>query len=344
MILAADVGGTKTALGLFEAEGDRPRLRRKGRLPTWDHDSLAGLTRAFLEECDRGERERIGAACFGVAAVVTDGRAEPMNLPWTVHARELESGLELSRVILINDLVAAAHGIGLLGEEDLHVLEAGVPDPHGNVLVVAAGTGFGAAVVVRAGAARPTPPGAERVVSTEAGHVDFAPRTDEEVGLMRFARELYGHVSVERIVSGPGIALIHEYLRESAATAAAGSVPPESPEVQAEIESSEEPQVAITRAALEGRSRLCARVLDLFVAAFGAAAGNLALATFASGGVYVGGGIAPRIRVKLDDGTFVAAFRDKGRVTGLQSRIPLKVVVDPDVALLGAAAHALQAC
>lgn len=326
MLLAGDVGATKTALALFDERAPDAAPVRSAVLPSRAHAGLEQAVRAFLAD---GPPEPITAACFGVPGPIVDGRAEPVNLPWRVEEQALAAAIPARRVRILNDLVATAHGVLALGPEALLTLQPG-RQRAGNQAVIAAGTGLGEAIVVREGDRR-------LIVATEGGHADYAPRTDEEVELLRFLAGQYGHVSWERVLSGPGLVDIYRFLRRSGAR-------PE-PDWLHERLAGADAAATIAEVALEDGDPVCARALDLFVSAYGAEAGNLALKALALGGVFLAGGIAPKIRRRLTRGDFLAAFTDKGRLSDLMRAIPVHVVLEPAAALLGAArcARALAA-
>lgn len=318
MILAGDVGGTKTALALFEREGAGLTLTREATLASRDFDSLEAAIDHFLEAGPRGD---ITALCIGVAGPVVDGRCVATNLAWEVDERMLAYTLRATRARLLNDLEAAAHGVLMLGEDQLRCLQSGVPR-RGNIAVIAAGTGLGEAIIVTDGVRR-------TVIATEGGHADFAPRGDLEEDLLRFLRREFGRVSYERVLSGPGVYNIYRFLRE------AGVVPESKSVAERLLEG--DPSATITELALAGADPLCVKTLDVFVSVYGAEAGNLALKALAVGGVVVTGGIAPKILPRLVGSTFVEAFREKGRLIGLMQSIPVHVAIEPRAPLLGAA-------
>lgn len=329
VVLAGDVGGTKTNLGLFEVEAGLPRLLRSARFASADYPGLAPVMEEFLG----GDARQVRAACFGVPGPVIENRTTTPNLAWELDGADLAAAIGGHALVLINDLVATAEGIPLLTEEELATLHRGVPGTagSGNLALIAAGTGLGMALMPRVG-------GAWVAVASEGGHMDFAPRTDEEIGLLRHLRERFGgHVSVERVVSGPGLFNIYEYLRDS------GGVP-ENPRVRQALASGEDPSKVIGEAAIsEDREKacgLCSRAVGLFVSAYGAAAGNLALVGTATGGLYLGGGIAPKLLPRLLDGHFLHAFFDKGRFRDFLEAVPVRVILNDRAALLGAARHA----
>lgn len=318
MILAGDVGGTKTALALFEREGAGLTLTREATLSSRDFASLEAAIEHFL---DAGPRSDIAALCIGVAGPVVDGRCVATNLAWEVDERMLATTLGAKRARLLNDLEAAAYGVLVLGDEQLRCLQAGVPR-RGNIAVIAAGTGLGEALIVTDGVRR-------TVIATEGGHADFAPRGDLEEGLLRFLRREFGRVSYERVLSGPGVYNIYRFLREA-------GVAPESKTIAARLLEGD-PSATIAESALSAADPLCMRTLDVFVSVYGAEAGNLALKALALGGVVVTGGIAPKILARLTDSTFIDAFRDKGRLAPLMRSVPVHVVMEPRAPLLGAA-------
>ena len=321
MILAGDVGGTKTALALFDVRRRALAVVREGVLPSHGYASLSEAIRQFLLE---EPRVTIDAACVGVAGPVIDGRCAATNLPWVVDEASLAECVSTTRVKLVNDLEAAGHGVLGLKSPSLLTLQAGEPRP-GAMALIAAGTGLGEVLLVWDGRRH-------HVVSSEGGHADFAPRTDLETELFRFLRKEFGRVSYERIVSGPGLYNVYRFLLTSDGA-------PEADWLRSRMESGD-PSAAIAEAALDHRDARAIQALDMFVSIYGAEAGNLALKGLAVGGVLIGGGIAPKIRAKLEDGTFINAFRDKGRLSQMMAAIPVHLVLEPRAALLGAAAMA----
>ena len=317
MVLAGDVGGTKTLLAVFDP-GAGMAIVREATLPSREIESLESAVEAFLLG---SPRLRVGAACVGVPGPVVDGRCAAANLPWRVHERSLAAVVG-APARLINDLEAAAHGVLTLPPEKFLVLQSGTPAAGGNMALIAAGTGLGQALMVPDGQGY-------RVVSSEGGHADFAPRDETQVDLYRFLRAEFGHVSWERVLSGPGLANIHRFLQPRA-----GHGPPDW--LRARLER-EDAGAVVGEVGLAGRDPMCAEALDLFVSIYGARAGSLGLETLALGGVVVGGGIAPKIQAKLSDGRFITAFRDKGRMESLVGSMPVKVALDPRAALWGAA-------
>jgi glucokinase len=321
-VLAGDIGGTNTRLGLFRVSGGKVRPLVQQTYPSRDHSSLESILKIFLDG-----RRNVSAACFGIAGPVIGGVAAATNLPWKVSLRSLQRELGIGPVDLINDMMANACGIGVLQGQDFAVLNAG-RKKTGNAAVLAAGTGLGLAVLFWDGTRHlPSP--------SEGGHAEFGPRTRTEIDLLRYLFDEYGHVSYERVLSGPGLLNIYRFLRDSRQYG-------KEPEWLKARMQREDPAAVIAGTAKTGRSRLCSKALDLFASIYGAVAGNLALQVMAGSGVYLGGGIAPRIVWKLKDGTFMKAFRSKGRLSGIVERIPVRVIMNDRAALFGAAVRAAE--
>lgn len=321
MILAGDIGGTSTRVALFDVEGDRLISRVQTNYPSGNYPGLEAILSEFLQ----ASRPRVEAACFGIAGPVRQGRVETPNLSWVVDAHRLSLQLGLESVTLLNDLESTAYGIATLRTADFAVLSDGAPVEAGSRAVIAAGTGLGEAALHWDGALhRPYP--------SEGGHVDFAPRDELEADLLLHLREKFGHVSYERVVSGPGLLNLYQFLRDTGRGT--------EPAWLTERLRREDPSAVIATAALEKSSELCAMALERFVSCYGAEAGNLALKVLATGGVYVGGGIAPKILPKLKEPVFMESFLDKGRYRKLMESIPVKVILNDRTALLGAARHA----
>jgi glucokinase len=285
--------------------------------PSQEHKGLAEIARIFLDKNHQNAR----AAVFGIAGAVIDNRVEATNLPWVVDARSLASELGIDHVSLINDLLANAHGIAMLDESDFVALNAGSPSPTGNRALISAGTGLGEAGLLAVGNGyEPFP--------SEGGHVDFAPRNDLEIEMLRYMMDRFEHVSYERVLSGPGLHNIFQFLRDTGRG--------DEPGWLAQQIAEGDPSAAIATSALEGTSDICVQALDIFVSVYGAEAGNLALKVVATGGVFVGGGIAPKILRKLSSSTFTKAFNAKGRMIRLLQDIPVRVITNDKTALLGA--------
>jgi glucokinase len=317
MILAGDIGGTKTNLGLFDVVSDALMLHRQQSFPSKQYSGLDSIVEGFMA----GISEPAVAACFGVAGPVIEGHSVTPNLPWVVESEVLAERLNLDSVALINDLEATAYGIAELKPEEFVTLNNGTPEP-GNAALIAAGTGLGVASLFWDG--KKHLPSA-----SEGGHQDFAPRNKLEIELMQHLLEKSKHVSVERVLSGPGLFAIYEFLRDA-------GYAEESPSI-AERLRDHDPSSVVANAALSRESDLCVKALDMFASIYGATAGNAALLLKATAGVYVGGGIAPKIIDKLTDGTFVKAFTEKGRLSSLLEAIPVRVIMNDKTALLGAA-------
>lgn len=323
MILAGDIGGTKTNLGLFDASGGSLRTERQQSYPSKDHGGLEDIVGKFMTD----ETRTVTAACFGVAGPVIDGQSVTPNLPWVVDSQSLARMLGVDSVILLNDLESTAYGLTELKPEEMATLNAGA-GAGGNAALIAAGTGLGVAGLFWDGDSfLPS--------ASEGGHMDFAPRDETEIDLLRFLLAEHRHVSVERVLSGPGLYNIYRFLKSSGRGE-------ETPEVEERMRSEDRSSV-IANAALRGESELCVKALDMFASVYGAVAGNVALLLKATGGVFVGGGIAPKILEKLKDGTFMRAFLDKGRLTPLLEEVGVQVVLNDKTALLGAARVAARA-
>ena len=322
MLLAGDVGGTNLRLALFEEEGGKLVERRRARFPTKDFATLHDAFDGFLA----GEK-RLEAAAFGVAGPVRHGRAEGTNVAFSIDAAESRSDLGVPAVVM-NDLEANGWGLAELTPSDFEVLNRGEADPLGNGALISAGTGLGEAILFReAGGFVPMP--------SEGGHASFAPRNDEEIELLKTLRLRHGHVSWERVVSGPGLSTLYRFERNLSGL-------PEPEWLTREIASAGDAAPVVSRAALAETDPVCQRTMHRFVSLFGAEAGNLALKALATGGVFVGGGIAPRNLPLVRDG-FFSAFSAKGRFATLLARIPIKVVLNDSCAILGAARVAARA-
>jgi glucokinase len=319
-ILAGDVGGTSTRLALFEGGSSTPMALT--RYASEEHVGLEEMVRTFLSANPAG----VAAAAFGVAGPVVDGHTEVVNLAWPVDQASLRTAMGIERVWLLNDLEANAWGIQALGADDLVTLQQGEPDPDGTRAVISAGTGLGQAMIFRDG-------DGDRVRATEGGHADFAPADRLQEELLTFLRGELGHVSWERVCSGMGLVNIERFLRKRAGK-------PEPSWVTRAMREGGDVAAAIGHAALDEKDAVSAEALDLLVDVYGAQAGNLALTVMATGGMFVGGGIAPRILARLQDGRFLRAFTAKGRLTHLLERVPVHVIRNDLTALLGAARRA----
>jgi len=324
-VLAGDIGGTKSNLAIFTAEAGLRAPLAEATFPSGNYPSLEVLVREFFSRV----RIKVDRASFGVAGPVVKGHARITNLPWVMDEAKLADALGLSSVHLLNDLLAFAHAVPFLIEEDLRVLNKGRAASGGAIVVVAPGTGLGEAYLTWNGTKYQAYP-------SEGGHADFAPSNELEAGLLQYLLERFEHVSYERVCSGSGLVNIFAYLK------ARGYA--EEPDWLAEqLVSAHDPAPVIVKAALDNRSpcRLCQDTLNMFISILGAEAGNMALKMTASGGVYLGGGIPPRILPALQGGPFMDAFRRKGRMARLMAEIPVRVILNPKVALLGAACHGM---
>ncbi len=323
LVLAGDIGGTHARLALFDVDDGAFTRRAAETYRSVRYTSLEEIVRSFMAS---HQAEPV-AACFGVPGPVREGRARITNLPWTVEAARLAASAGIDRIGLINDLEAQAWGVATLGPDDFVVLNDGDPDAVGNRALIAAGTGLGQAGLFWDGVEH-------RPFASEGGHASFAPRDELEIALLDFlSRRFGGHVSWERVVSGPGFVNIHDFLIEYRRAQASE----EHKDVLRKTDPAE-----ITESALARDCPLCVEALDLFVHFYGAEAGNLALKLMAIGGVYLGGGIAPRIVDKLRRGGFMDAFLDKGRMRPLLAAMPVRVIMREDAALLGAARYAAR--
>jgi glucokinase len=326
MLLAGDLGGTKTDLAVFTAEAGARAPIAQAHYRSADFPSLESICRQFLAQTQLP----VGVACFDVAGPVTGGRACITNLPWTIEERALNQALGLTSCVLLNDLEAIAYAVPHLAPDDVHTLDAGVPAEHGAIAVVAPGTGLGEAFLTWDG-------GRYQAHPSEGGHADFAPSGEAQIDLLRYVHARYGHVSSERVCSGIGIPNVYDYLRDSGYAA-------ESPEIAAQLARAGDRTRFILETALDSRapSALCRATLEMFVSILGAEAGNLALKVLATGGVYLAGGILASILPALEGGSFLQAIRGKGRFAELLAQVPIHVIVNPRVALLGAAMYGLE--
>jgi glucokinase len=324
MILAGDVGGTKTNLGLFRREGGKLVSSREESFSSQEFPSLEEMIAEFLS---RG-RQKVDRAAVGVAGPVVGGRSHVVNLRWPVDSKRLARSLGLARADLLNDLEANAWGIPELPPRKLLNLTPGLRPGPGNAALIAAGTGLGMAILFRDGDRfRPS--------ATEGGHQEFAPRDDLEIDLLRFMRRRHGRVSTERIVAGPGFSAIYQFLLDH-------GWGKESKLMAKRLAGADDPNGVISAAGLGDEDPVARKTLELFVSLFGSAAGDLALVAKSTAGVFVGGGIAPKILPMLRTGAFLRSFRDKGRLSPLLERMPVKVILEPRTALIGAAACAAQ--
>jgi glucokinase len=321
MILAGDIGGTKTNLAYFKEEDGHVVPVHMRSYPSQHYDSL----REIIDAMQRELPERITAAAFGVAGPIVEGRSKLTNLGWEVVADEIRAGLELPEVGLLNDLEATAYGVLHLPEADRVTMQSGEVRNHAAIAVIAAGTGLGEGALIWDGTRY-------RALPSEGGHTDFAPRNELEMDLLRFLLTKFKRVSYERVLSGSGFVNLYEFFR--------GRARDPEPAWLTEQFATSDPAVAISTAGLERKDPVCVQALDLFVSLYGAEAGNLALKVLATGGVYIGGGIAPKILSRIREGGFLEAFTNKGRHSPLLRSMPLSVILNDKIALYGAAHYA----
>ncbi len=346
MILAGDIGGTKINLALYDWDKGRVDPIREDTVWTADYESLEEVLTEFLEEPeatepdsdDLSEEEEdvdsspspsltpITAACFGVPGPVLNNICRTTNIPWTIEGDKLAEFLNIPQVKLLNDLEAMAYGLPFLEPDEIEDLNPNAPSPppDGTRVLLAAGTGLGESLIVWTGKDY-------QICPSEGGHADFAPNNDLEIELLRYLRTSYLHVSYERVLSGPGLHLIYQFLRDTQKN---------EPTWFAEKLPTGDPASLIAEAGIEGKPDICKNALQLFVSIYGAESGNMALKTLAMGGVYIGGGIAPKILPALQDETFMKSFLAKGRYKRLLGKIPVRVILNPHTGILGAASVA----
>ena len=329
MILAGDVGGTKVHLALYDFTSGQLHPIRDQKFPAHEFASLDAVVNEFLtgdEKNPAAKREEILAACFGVPGPVREGRLKLTNLPWTLDVRELSRSLSIQHVFLINDLQANGYGIPELAPEMIYTLHEGDANVTGHRGLVSAGTGLGEALLIWNGKTH-------HPIPSEGGHCDFAARSNREIAMLDYLRNtLKGRVSFERVVSGLGIQNVYRFLRDVEKL--------DEPKWLCDRMAGEDPNVVIGECAEDGSSSICFETMKTFASAYGAEAGNLALKVLATGGIYLGGGIAPKRLKTMQNGFFMQAFLDKGRMSPLLQSIPVRVILDDTCALLGAAAYA----
>jgi glucokinase len=320
LVLAGDIGGTKSNLALFEAGSEPSHPIRQATFDSRAPSDAASLLLPFLE----GSEERPDLVVLGIAGPVARGKANPPNLSWSVDESELRDKLGVKRVCLVNDLVATAYGIEALSPSQMKIIQTGTPNPEGNLALIAAGTGLGEALVVRQGASLIASP-------SEGGHVGFVPLDEEDEELLHFLRSKYGRVSYERVVSGNGLSDLYDFETKTGRHPVAEAV--------ARRMETENHSAIILDEALAETDPACIAAAQRFVRHYGAKAGDLALSAHATGGVYLGGGIAPKAHELLIKGPFIEAFNDKGRLSEFMRNIPIHVIMEPKTALYGAALH-----
>jgi glucokinase len=327
MLLAGDIGGTKTNLAIFSSQAELHTPLYEETLPSARYLSLEALVQDFL----RKNGLTVERACFGVPGPVIEGKAKITNLPWLLDEQQLQETLRIPTLRLVNDLAAMAYAIPLLEAEDLYTLNEGEPEARGTRAIIAPGTGLGEAFLTWEGTHYVAHP-------SEGGHTDFAPTNAFEIGLLRSLLDRFTHVSYEQVCSGIGIPHLYTYLKGNTHLE-------EQPAISAKIATGPDPTPIIFQGAMaeEEPSALCVATLGAFASILGAEAGNLALKVMATGGVYLGGGIPPRVLPFLQDGRFLHAFQNKGRLSAVLERIPVHVILSPKSALMGAAYHGFEA-
>ncbi len=317
-VLAGDIGGTKTNLGLFLKGKERPVPKVMETFSSQNAPGLEHLIRQFLEI----HPVPVTHACFGIAGPVVNGKSKPTNLPWDISEDRIKKQFNFHHVSLVNDVTATAMSISLLNKDEVFPLNQADTLKEQNLALIAPGTGLGIAMMIfQNGRYLPVP--------SEGGHADFAPNNEGEMKLWRYLHQHYGHVSIERVVSGSGLVNIYHWLKDSGRLT--------EPEWLKQTRKETDPAKAITEAALASKDPGCVEALNMFVSIFGAVAGNLALTGITTGGVYLGGGIPPKILPKLKEGIFMEAFTNKGRFKGFLEKIPVKVILNDKAALIGAA-------
>lgn len=321
MFLVGDIGGTKTNIAILKPDGTKFKTIFEKSYPSKDYDSLRTIVK-HLVETPHGASINLDYACFGVAGPVKDGLCDATNLPWLVDSKKIAEVLNLnpSQVFLLNDLQAAAYGIEVLEEKDVFVLNEGILQKNGNLCLISAGTGLGESIIFWDGKRyKPS--------ASEGGHSDFAPRNKIEIDLLNYLINKYGRISYERILSGPGLLNVYNFFKDTAYQ--------NTPSWLNDRFKKEDPAAVISDVGISKKDECCEKALDLFVFIYGAEAGNLALTALATGGVFIGGGIAPKIFNKLKEGAFMQAFTHKGRLSVMVSQIPVKVILNDKIPLLG---------
>ncbi|MCB1075679.1 MAG: glucokinase [Simkania sp.] len=319
--LAGDIGGTKTHLALYQDQGGKTTCVKNQKFPSKDYPNLRTIVKKFLI----GVGLEIERACFGIAGPVEDGKSKATNLPWIIDSRLLETELKIKKVALINDLEANAYGLKVLSEDEFFVLNEGDSNAQGNQAMVSAGTGLGEAGIFFDGKDH-------FPFACEGGHTDFGPRNEIEDQLLHYLRKKFEHVSYERILSGPGLYNLYQFVVDT-------KLEDEDPKTVELINSGDSPRL-VSELGLSGDSAACAKTLQLFASIYGSEAGNAALKFFALGGIFLGGGIAPKILEVLKSSQFMDNFKAKGRFAQLLSTIPVKVVLNDNTALLGSMYYA----
>jgi len=320
MYLIGDIGGTKTNIAILEPSGGKFKTLYEKSFVSKDYDSLTTIVKKIVETCCGTSLAKY--ACFGVAGPVKDGMCDATNLPWIIDSKKIKEVLNIDNVFLLNDLEAAAYGIEVLEDKDVYVLNKGTPQKNGARCLVSAGTGLGESIIFWDGKKyKPCP--------SEGGHSDFAPRNKIEIDLLSYLINKYGRISYERILSGSGLLNGYGFFKDTTYQNTPGWL--------LERLKKEDPSAVISDVGMSKKDECCEKALDLFVSIYGAEAGNLALKCLATAGVYIGGGIAPKILDKIKEGAFMQAFTHKGRLSVMVSQIPVKVILNDKIPLLGCA-------
>ena len=323
LILAGDIGGTKTLLQIAEFNGATKSIVHEHRYVSADYSDLTDMASEFLTEVIQ-EKGTIAlhSACFGIAGPVTGRKGWVTNLSWELDADKMQSTLGIPKIRLINDFAAVGYGLEALNDDDIVELQAGKPQQHAPCALIGAGTGLGQGILV-------WQEDHYEVMSSEGGHCDFAPVDDEQIELLRYLIERFGHVSYERVCCGRGLVNIYEFL--------CTQNPAAETDAMKQAMSTGDPAAAVSIAGLEGSDEIASQAMHLFAKIYGQQAGNLALTCMSAGGVYIAGGIAPKVIDKLKDGTLTTAFNAKGRMVKLTEVMPVRVVMNANVGLMGAA-------
>ncbi len=322
-ILAGDIGGTKANLGIFIKGKRRPLLKRFNSYPSREYNGLEDIIDLFLSEYPF----KIDKACFGIAGPVENGRSRTTNLPWDVSANRIKKTFGMEKVKLINDLSAMAASVPFLTGSEIYILNKSRPQKNGNISLIAPGTGLGQALLIYSD-------GGYIPVPSEGGHVDFAPGNELEAGLLNDLWKEYEHVSIERIISGIGMLNIYNYLKSTGKY--------NEPMWLSKKIKSDDPAKVINETAAQKGQKLCLKTIDIFLSILGAAAGNLALTGLTEGGVYIGGGIPPKLMWRFKEDVFMNSFKNKGRFSGLMEKIPVNIILNNNAPLLGAAIVAFK--
>ena len=323
MILAGEIGATRTRLAAFDADGNKLQLVVEKTYLSQEHGGLPEMITTFIKT----EGIPVQSACFGVAGPVTAGRSKISNLPWTIDSRELANQLKLNSVGLINDLEAYAYGIDALESKDFITLSEGAEDAEGNRAVISARTGLGVAGMYWDGFRH-------HPFACEGGHADFSPRNKPEMELLDYLQGKHRRVSCERILSGPGIKNIYDFLRDTKKVE-------EPKELREQMNEAPDPPALISKLAAEGKTPICDQTMSLFVSIYGAETGNCALYFMSTGGIFIGGSIAAKNVNRMKDPAFMKSFLDKGRMTSLLQQMPVKIVLNDDSGIIGAARYTL---